>query len=287
MSNWLSGPWFCLDKNRYPKFLIIGAQKAGTTTLFDLLNGCPMFCGSLDKEPGYFTDDISYRQGKEWYLRQFERCSRAAIKFEATPFYLYHPETAKRIFSFNPHMKFIVMLREPAARCYSAWNMFRRFNESSPRQIYDKFVKDSNPSIRDAVSKLLFAEHYPSFKQAVEEDVERYLSRSVDIEPSFVRRGIYCEQIERYLEYFSLDSFLFLEQRELNLPVALIQKVSDFLNVAIDVSAVRSVIVSNVGDYPPGSAEIEATLVILRKFYGPYNERLFTLIGNRYDWNDV
>jgi hypothetical protein len=117
--------------------------------------------------------------------------------------------------------------------------------------------------------------------------MERYLSSSGDIEPSFVRRGIYFDQIARYLEYFGLDSFLFLEQRELNSPVAIIRKVSDFLNVAIDVSAVRCAIVSNVGDYPPGSAEIEATLLFLRKFYRLYNEKLFTLIGNRYDWNDV
>jgi hypothetical protein len=183
-------------------------------------------------------------------------------------------------------MKFIVVLREPATRCYSAWNMFRRFNESSPNQIYEQFVQHSNPSIKDAISNLLFTEHYPSFKQAVEDDIERYLSRSVDIEPSFVRRGIYFEQIANYLEYFGLDSFLFLEQRELNFPITLIQKLSNFLNVAIDVGSVSNPISSNVGDYLAESTEIEETLLLLRNFYRPYNETMFTQTGIHYDWNE-
>ena len=179
-----------------------------------------------------------------------------------------------------------MVLREPAARCYSAWNMFRRFNESSPNLIFEQFVQHSNPPIKDAISNLLFTKQYPSFKQAVEDDIERYLSRSVDIEPSFVRRGIYFEQIANYLEYFSLDRFLFLEQRELNLPAALLQKVSNFLKVTIDVSSVKNSLSSNVGEYLSESSEIEETLLSLRKFYRPHNETLFSQIGIHYDWNE-
>jgi hypothetical protein len=269
-----------------PFLLILGIQKAGTTTLFDMLNRIPGFCGSNEKETGFFIKDKFYNQGPEWYLRQFPKCSRADIKFEAKPAYIYYPNAPKRIYSFNKHMKFIVVLREPAARCYSAWNMFRRFNESSPNRIFEQFTQHSNPSSKDAISNLLFTEHFPSFKQAVEEDINRYLSRSIDIEPSFVRRGIYFEQIANYLKYFSLDDFLFLEQRELNLPVALLQKISNFLNVAIDVSSFNNPISRNVGDYLDMGAENEETLLLLRDFYKPHNEALFSQIGIRYDWNE-
>lgn len=286
MTSFLSKLRHSFEKGRYPQFLIIGAQKAGTTTLFDLLNGCPNFCGSSDKEPGFFAKDVFYKQGKEWYVKQFERCSRDTIKFEATPVYLYHPDAPKRIYSFNSHMKFIVVLREPATRCYSAWNMYRRFNESSPNQIYEKYVQHSNPSTKAAITNLLFTKNFPSFKQAVEDDIERYLSRSVDTEPSFVRRGIYFEQIANYLHYFSLDDFLFLEQRELNAPVALLQKISDFLNVTINASPVDNPMSSNVGDYVGERAEIEETLLLLRKFYKPHNDKLFSQIGIHYDWNE-
>ncbi|HEY8036065.1 MAG TPA: sulfotransferase domain-containing protein [Methylobacter sp.] len=271
---------------RYPEFLIIGVQKAGTTTLFDMLNSYPNFCGSFDKEPGFFTNDVFYNQGNDWYLKQFERCNRGTIKFEATPFYIYHPDAAKRIFSFNKRMKFIVILREPAARCYSAWNMYRQFNLSGADNIFEQFVQYGNPSNKNAISDLLFAAQYPSFKQAVEDDIERYRSRSTDIEPSFVRRGIYYDQIENYLQYFSLDNFLFLEQRELSQPIELIRNISEFLKVAIDVSLVDNHISSNVGDYLDESAEIEKTLLLLRDFYREHNEKLFSLIGIHYDWNE-
>lgn len=286
MTSVLSNLRHFISYGRYPQLLIIGVQKAGTTTLFDMLNCCSNFCGSYDKETGFFIKDVFYKQGHEWYLKQFEQCRRDAIKFEGTPAYIYHPDAAKRIFLFNKHMKFIVVLREPATRCYSAWNMFRRFNESSPNQIFEQFTQYANPSDKDAIRNLLFTEHFPSFKQAVEDDIERYLSRSGDIEPSFVRRGIYFEQIANYLQYFSLDDFLFLEQRELNLPVALFQKISDFLNVAIDVGSVNNPILSNVGDYLDISADNEETFLLLRDFYRPHNETLFSQIGIRYDWNE-
>lgn len=274
------------SQNSFPSFMIIGAQKAGTTTLFDMLNHCPIFCGSSDKESGFFIKDVFYKQGNEWYLKQFEQCSRDAIKFEATPEYIYYPDAPKRIFSFNKHMKFIVILREPAARCYSAWNMFRSFNEHSAEQIYNQFTQYANPPIRDLMSNLLFTEHFPSFKQAVLDDIERYRSKSNDIEPSFVRRGIYCEQIEIYLQYFQLSDFLFLEQRELNYPAAVLQKVTEFLSVEIDLRLISNPVVSNLGDYLSCDAETEETLQLLRDFYKTHNEKLFSQIGVHYDWNE-
>lgn len=274
-----------LKQPKRPQFLIIGVQKAGTTTLYDLLNGYPQFCGSLDKETGYFSNDDYYHQGKSWYARQFKHCSRSAIGFEATPVYIYHPDAAQRIFAFNPNMKFIVILREPAARCYSAWNMYRRFNESSAQQMYEQFIQHTNPPIKAAISELLFTKNYPSFKQAVADDIDRYWSGCPDVEPSFVRRGIYVEQIAHYLRYFRLENFLFLEQSELNSPLSILQKIALFLNVDIPLQQTDMPISSNVGDYLDNNAETQETLQLLRRFYQPHNEALFAQIGLRYDWN--
>jgi hypothetical protein len=183
-------------------------------------------------------------------------------------------------------MKFIVVLREPVARCYSAWNMFRRFNENIADQIYTQFTQHANPPEREAIKNLLFAEDFPTFKQAVMEDIERFISKSTDIEPSFVRRGIYFEQIANYLRYFSLSNFLFLEQRELNCPATVLQKVSEFLSVEIDLSLISNPVVSNLGDYLNCDVETEETFQILRDFYKSYNEKLFSQIGVYYDWNE-
>jgi len=286
MASFLSDSSNPCDKKMGPKLLILGVQKAGTTTLFDMLNSIPDFCGSNEKETGFFIKDKFYKQGPEWYLRQFRRCNCDAIKFEATPAYIYHPYALKRIYEFNNDMKFIVILRDPVTRCYSAWNMFRRFNESMADQIFTQFIQHANPQERESVRNLLFSEHFPSFKQAVIEDIERYISKSTDIEPSFVRRGIYCEQVANYVQYFSLNNFLFLEQRELNYPAAVLQKVSEFLSVEIDSSTVKNPTANNIGDYLSCDVAIEETLQLLRDFYRPHNETLFNQIGIHYDWNE-
>jgi len=274
-------------RDRLKQFLIIGVQKAGTTTLFNLLDSIPGFCGSSVKEIGFFTKDVFYQKGESWYLEHFQKCGRGAIKFEASPAYLYYPSAPKRIYSFNRDMKFIVVLREPAARCHSAWNMFRRFNESTADQIFTQFIQHANPPEREAISKLLFAKHYPSFKQAVADDIDRYVSKSSDIEPSFVRRGLYWGQIANYLHYFKLGNFLFLEQGELNHPVTALQKVSDFLNVKIDLNSINSLPPSNIGDYLSCDAQTEGTILMLREFYKPHNEKLFSQIGVHYNWNEA
>lgn len=286
MASFLSNLRIFFNNKTYPQFLIIGVQKAGTTTLYDILNSNQNFCGSLDKETGFFTNDIFYNQGQAWYSKQFKQCNAKAIKFEATPFYLYQANTAKRIHSFKPDMKFIVVLREPASRCYSAWNMFRRFNATSATQIYKEFVQYSNADCKEAVSHLLFTQHYPTFKQAVKEDIERYLLKSDEVEPSFVRRGIYFEQIANYLNYFDIENFLFLEQKELNSPIDLMRQISDFFKVKINTLDVANSLPSNVGGYPEESIDVQETLKMLKEFYRPHNELLYNQIGIHYDWNE-
>lgn len=272
--------------NSKPKLLILGVQKAGTTTLFDLLDSIPEFCGANVKEVGFYTKDMFYLQGKDWYLKQFSQCDRKAIKFEATPEYLYYPDVPQKIFSFNNATKFIIVLREPSARCYSAWNMFRSFNKHSAKYIYEMFTQYANPPTRDAIRKLLFAEQFPAFEQAVLDDIGKYTSKSNNVEPSFVRRGIYCEQIENYLQYFPLSAFLFLEQRELSQPESVLKKISNFLNIKINIESIKAPVVSNIGEYEENEEQVSDTIAMLKAFYRPHNEKLFKQIGIRYDWNE-
>lgn len=281
----LINKFFFSAKTR-PEFLIIGAQKSGTTALFNLLNSTNGFCGARVKETGFFTKDDFYREGESWYSKQFKNCGQGMIKFEATPEYLYYVNAPGRIFSYNKSTKLVVILREPAARCYSAWNMFRRFNKDSSEKIYNEFTKYANPSVREAISNLLFADSFPSFKQAVLEDIDRYKSKSAEVEPSFVRRGIYCEQIENYLKYFRLSDFLFLEQRELSRPDIVLQKISIFLGKKNDMQVIKTPVISNAGIYENDESGMPEVISTLKEFYKPFNEKLFGQIGVRYDWNE-
>lgn len=276
----------CNGGKCFPNFLIIGVQKAGTTTLYNYLSALPGFCGSSDKETGYFTKDKFFQQGARWYAERFAHCDSCAVTFEATPNYIWRPDAPGRISSFNPNVKLIVIFREPAQRCYSAWNMFRRFNEEGGHRIYQHFTQYTNSSNREAISALLFAKHFPSFRQVVQDDIERYRSQSGEIEPSFVRRGIYHEQIARYLDFFDIDSFLFVEQGELNDPTSLSMRLSEFLGVTIDPGSADSLVADNVAEYLAASDDEKAVLADLRTFYMPHNKRLYEMIGVEYPWQD-
>lgn len=117
---------------RKPDFLIIGSAKCGTTALASILGSHPNCCMSNPKEVSFFQDTIDYEhnpnfpKGWAWYKESFAHYNGEKIVGEATPSYsdrTRSPNTAKRIFEFNPHMKIIYMVRDPIERQVSGWKM--------------------------------------------------------------------------------------------------------------------------------------------------------------------
>lgn len=109
-------------------FAIIGAQKAGTTTLYDLMRQDPRVYLPTNKEDPFFGDDSRYRRD-EWYLNvRYRSAGNAQLLGHAWVNLLFHAGVvAPRMWHHNPHMKLIIMLREPVARAYSAyWYMRSR-----------------------------------------------------------------------------------------------------------------------------------------------------------------
>lgn len=262
---------------------ILGAQKSGTTTLFDILSGVPIFSPSRVKEPGYFSKNKFYKQGEDWYFRNFDLNSRKFI-IEATPEYLYYPCVAERIFKFNSESKFVVVLREPSSRAYSAWNMFRRFNKDfeMAKSVYEHFTVHADYENREAIASLLFSENYPDFSVVVEDDIARYREGSHLLEPSFVRRGLYMRQIQSYLNYFERDQFLFLEQSELSDCKKLQKKLNLFFDVYFELD--QNIGASNAGVYESIDCADLEVIGRLKDFYRPHNECLFDFLGGQFNW---
>ncbi|MEU3308555.1 sulfotransferase domain-containing protein [Nocardiopsis sp. NPDC006832] len=110
-----------------PDFLICGAQRSGTTSLFKTLNLHPAATGPvLRKGVHYF--DTGHHNGLDWYRSHFPlrnvlraRWGRPRIRvFESSPYYLFHPLAAERISRELPETKVVVILRDPVERAYSA-----------------------------------------------------------------------------------------------------------------------------------------------------------------------
>lgn len=119
----------------WPNFLIIGAQKAGTTSLYEYLRQHPQIFMSDNKEPHYFLDGTlkawQYYQGQQirlWdhrvttrsdYQALFAKVAHETAIGEASVWYLYRPEAAAKIKQQMPDVKLIAMLRHPVERCFS------------------------------------------------------------------------------------------------------------------------------------------------------------------------
>ena len=117
---------------RLPDFVIIGAQRCGTSSLYSYLIEHPQIAPATRKELHYF--DLNYAAGDEWYRSQFPQFpdtpfdGRLTVTGEASPYYLFHPMAAERCASVVPDAKLIVMVRDPVERAYSHYHHERARN---------------------------------------------------------------------------------------------------------------------------------------------------------------
>lgn len=169
-----------------PKLLIIGAQKGGTTTLYNLLAQHPRIIQPRVKEVSFFCNEDAYARGMGHYRSFFPRrpVLGRAITFDASPMYLYHERCAERIARHLPDAICLAILRDPVERAYSAWNMYHQFKDD-PRSAH---------------------RHDPrSFEQAVEEELA---GLTVNKAQRYLDRGVYMPQLERYLNAIGPDRLM-------------------------------------------------------------------------------
>ena len=108
-----------------PAFVIVGAQRSGTTTLFRLLSDHPQARRpTLGKGTGYFDD--GYRHSRNWYRAQFplrslrDRDGGGWVSFECSGYYMFHPHAPFRLARDLPDVRVVAVLRDPVERAYSA-----------------------------------------------------------------------------------------------------------------------------------------------------------------------
>src|SRR5215216_7751234 len=113
-----------------PDFLVLGAQKAGTTALYAYLRRHPQIAGPSWKEVSFF--DRHYARGESWYRGNFpsrpatwlarRRAGAEPIVGEASPGYLFHPHAPQRVATLLPNVRLIALLRDPVDRALSHYH---------------------------------------------------------------------------------------------------------------------------------------------------------------------
>jgi hypothetical protein len=237
-----------------PDFVIIGAQRAGTTSLYSHLSDHPDVVPAYCKEVHYF--DVNSYRSANWYRAHFPLRSEldgGRMTGEATPRYLVQPGADERLQALLPSSKLIVLLRNPADRALSHY--FFLYGKDAPVE---------------------------EFRQAVEREAQALGSGGPldDGAKSYLGRGVYVEQLERWFSLFPREQILVLQsERFLAEPRETLARVQQFLGLreALEDDYRRL----HATSYP----ELDESLrTWLAEFFRPHNERLFQLLAERFDW---
>ena len=197
-------------------FLIMGAQKSGTSALSFFLSRHPEICMPPAKEAHFFDSDNyddsrSFEEVNREYQKYFPNYSGQKIVGEATPIYMYLPHIVERIHGYNPKMKLIFILRNPIERAVSHYNMAIRSKK--------EFLPFWSAIL---IEKIRLWRHRNNFD----------LNSSSLRFHSYIDRGFYSRQIERAKEYFPLNNMIFIRTEDLwHSHAATLVRIYDFLGV--------------------------------------------------------
>jgi hypothetical protein len=255
-----------------PDFLIVGAQRSGTTSMYRALVQHPSVLRAvLRKGVHYF--DVNYDRSLRWYRSHFplrlsaERVRRRtgvpAQTFESSPYYMFHPLAPERIQRDLPGVKLLVLVRDPVERAYSAHaHELARGFETEP---FDRALELEESRLLGETERLRSEPHYESHHHR---------------HNAYVTRGQYIDYLEPLAERVGRDRVHVVDSHDFFTdPEPVYDAVLDFLELPR-------------GDYPrferhnarPRSAMPNELRARLTEHYAPYDERLGAWLGQVPSW---
>jgi len=249
-----------------PAFLIVGAQRCGTTSMYRTLSQHPAVVKAvLHKGVHYF--DLNYDHPLSWYRAHVPLSGRAArsvpgsqppVTFESSPYYLFHPLAAGRIATDLPGVKLLVLVRDPVERAYSAWAHERaRGFETEP---FERALELEASRLAGQAERMAAEPGYLSFSHQ---------------HHAYTARGQYVEQLERLEGLVGRDRIHVVDSNDFFVkPEPAYDEVLDFLGLGH-------------GEYPeferhnarPRSPMPDVVRAGLAEHFAPYDERLTAWLG--------
>ena len=251
-----------------PDFIIVGTQKAGTTSLHAYLSQHPQFLKPYEKEVHFFDGGLdpsidNYKKGQAWYRAHFpfRKNGSASRVFEASPLYIFNPLVPGRMFNLLPQARIIAILRNPTDRAISHYfHEKQRGYESLP--IMEALLEEER-RLESAIR------------------LKDYKNYSF-IHHSYKSRGHYSEQLERYLKFFPRQQVLILNSEEFfHDQHNILRQVTDFTGVDSDFKVKDS--------HPRNVAKNKEQVSVevykyLNDYFKPHNEALYELLGKDFGW---
>jgi hypothetical protein len=276
---WLVARWGLVTAGRplrplrmLPGFLIVGAERCGTTSLFHVLRQHPaVFSATLPrKEVHYF--DHKHDLGLGWYQCHFPITARARlatrgigdpVAFEATPNYMFHPLAPERIHRELPGVRLLVMVRDPVERAYSAFAHQVGFGFES--ETFERALELEDARLQGEAERIVADPAYYSFNHS------HYTYRA---------RGYYADQLERLAGIFGRDRIHVVDCGDFfAAPGPVYDQVLDFLGLPR--RGDPDFTPQNIRPRSPMPASVRAALA---DHFRPHDERLAAWLGHEPSW---
>jgi Sulfotransferase domain len=255
-----------------PDFLVIGAQKSGTSSLLEYLVRHGSYLRPLLKDIYFFDKD--YHHGLDWYLSFYpdlatkraaeRRVGGRVVTGESATHYLLHPWSPARVRETFPDIRLIVLLRDPVQRALSHYYHNRRSGAETIGTALDAFLMEEERIAADY--------------NRMQADSSFY-GRRVAIY-SYLARGRYTEQLHRWFRQFPREQILIMCSERFFADTDMqFRSICRFIGIAE----------RSLGAYPAagqGSRQggDEKAIAFAQEYFRPHNEALYGLLGERYDW---
>ena len=188
-----------MTEEKIPRFLVIGAMRAGTTSLQEMLGALDGVCLARMKETDYFIAERNYKRGKAWYRNQFDK--PGAICGEISPNYTKRDVfkgVPERVYEANPDVKLIYIARDPVERAVSQYNF-----------------------------SYLYGKKMPAFDELMESHEGRHI----------INTSRYAWQLEPWVNVFGREAILIIDFKDLcNSPEKVLQEIGRFIGLGTDVT---------------------------------------------------
>ena len=259
---------------RAPDFIVIGAEKSGTTSLHQYLRSHPQVIPPVEKEIDFF--DLEYSCGLDWYLAHFPPASSKLaepdspnqaslgqthwITGETSANYLYSDVAPTRIFDCFPRVKLAVILRNPVDRTVSRYNMMVR-NGTEKRDLATAMTAEI-----DIIQQATTGDNI----------AWKALNRC-----RHIGNSLYYHHLKRWLAVFPQEQLIVLQSEDLfEQPEQTMQQLYGQLGLASNRSP-QKYPPHNTGEYQPANSEVQQQLAT---FFTPYNRKLEQLLNRSFRW---
>ena len=276
-----------------PTYCILGAQKAGTTSVYEYLCQHPLVIRGVRRETHFFdwrwdsgasTSEAQLASYRKFFDQARLQADPSLVTGDSTPSYLLSSDLViPRMQAVAPWLRLVICLREPIARAYSHYQMTVDKKGTAAQKETRGRSEWVNMSFEEVVAAELA--ELEAMGITAETSAEEFRQVYLSTRPmghgghSLLARGFYALQLEPWLSAFTKDQVMLVSMGDLHSPASTQRVMNDiYRHVGLAPHELQDTGAKNTRDYPPldlGSAVAQQ----LQAFFRPHNTRLMRLLG--------